>query len=187
MDFLSLLYSCSLYINDDLTVAIIDAVSNRNPYYIATIDDTYISYSFSNYEEAETMLQTLLKSKNKVAIGYFGLTIKNAKDYEVEFKKLLNPCTNIDIGSRLLDKAEYECKGSSRSERCIIDKYTSYTADYQNEFTDIVLSLYYDNQSNSINDSKNSEKVSSSIYPDGTNKVSEKNEKEWGNSELFFE
>lgn len=128
--FLATMYfKCGVGVNPETLHAIVTTESNAYPYVVANVSDG-TSHKFDTELEAISFVNALESQGKTYSAGLMQIYSKNYKAYGVDNNSIFNPCTNINIGSKILkecfdrSKTNVDGKNLSHLERAFSCYYS---------------------------------------------------------------
>jgi hypothetical protein len=114
MDVLALILTCSVYPDDHLIRAMVDLASQENPHFVGDLV-TLVTFDRTNsLPEAQRVVTELERRGGKPVIGLLGVPVSWASRYQKTPADLFDACTNLMVGSSVL-QSHYEACSSSHS------------------------------------------------------------------------
>jgi len=142
MDLMSIILACAFpVVNDHFVQSIAMAQSGGIAHYVRAYGEE-TGMPFESVGNALRAANRMLSAPNGGAyVGLMGVPVHAAAKYDIGVKALLDPCTNVRIGTAILTDLEAQCKaeGSDESVTCILDRYAVMTEQDPAVFTETVL------------------------------------------------
>jgi len=166
--------SCSLYPDEHLVRAIV-AVHSQGHAYFVTDTRTTVSYE-NSLQAAQQAMEKVKQSGGRPIVGLMSVPMDWAVEFGRSERELFNPCTNVGVGTAMLDRFHGECArepGLTRRQlrACVATKYAN-ALDFADLGSAVLKSLRHQER-------KGAEPAAeSSIFPGGVNEV-EKCEPGW--------
>jgi hypothetical protein len=120
MDLLTAILACSLYWDDDLVRAMAESNSRGNPYAVvdgaATLDDMALDTSPPprSLDAALASMGAIVSRGGSPLLGWMQVPVSWAEVYGKPRESLLDPCTNLEVGTARLSEFDYECARDER-------------------------------------------------------------------------
>jgi hypothetical protein len=141
MDILSLILGCAFAsVDDDVLVAIARKQSALAPYYLRLEGETQ-GQSYPDEAQAAEAIAKPRAEGQRLYIGLLGVPSDAAEAYQVTPRALLEPCTNVAIGSDLIAQALAACRRSRSPDPvyCAAQHYGARTGQDPNAFAQAVM------------------------------------------------
>ncbi|MCP4388160.1 MAG: lytic transglycosylase domain-containing protein [Gammaproteobacteria bacterium] len=142
MDLMTLVLSCAFpVVNDRFVESIAMVQSGGEAHYVRPYGEL-TGIKFSSTGQAGSAIDRIIERPQGGAyVGLMGVPVAAAAKYEVGPKALLDPCTNIRVGSAILTDIEAQCKAEGREESatCILARYAVMTEQEPGVFVETVL------------------------------------------------
>ncbi|MGH8672630.1 MAG: hypothetical protein ACREUA_11470 [Burkholderiales bacterium] len=169
MDIMSLILSCALVPADPV---MLDALARHESfytaYYVRPMGETF-GVGYPLQEEGARAAQQVIAAGQTAFVGYMGLPTTIAPKFDLSVAKLIEPCTNVQVASVILDDLERECRAQGQRDvtACVLSRYAQLTGQEPRAFVEAVLT----GTRNSLSGQRGNEVSAASpgsIFMDGT-------------------
>lgn len=121
--------TCTNGVHPETVTAIIELVTGRDPFVLTVLsaDGNRISASANNRRDAIRKSIEYIEAENPISVGLMQVSDRYWLEYEVTVMDMLEPCTNIRVGTTIL-KREYlnavkDVGASNDAMRIALSKY----------------------------------------------------------------
>lgn len=134
MDVLTAILGCSMYMDDNLTRAIMESTSQSNPYFVqnTSLDFAPPEALPTNADDATMRAETIAAHGGRAVLGVMQIPVVWLKSFGRTTRDAFDPCINVTIGTAMLSQFAYECRrtygpssNSVNLRPCILRKYAS--------------------------------------------------------------
>lgn len=131
----SLLFACSLHLDDSLLLAVVDAFSQGNPYAVQNValdvpgDSLGIDVAPRSRVEAEATVARIAAAGGEPVVGLLPLRPTWLGDLQKTPEVLFDPCQAVEVATAKISEFDYACRrlGPSSHDRrrraCTLDRY----------------------------------------------------------------
>ena len=106
MDVLAAILGCSMYMDDNLTRAIMESTSQSNPYFVqnTSLDFAPPEALPTNADEATTRAETIAAHGGRAVLGVMQIPMVWLTTFGRTTRDAFNPCINVTIGTAMLSQ-----------------------------------------------------------------------------------
>jgi hypothetical protein len=116
MDILALILTCSVYPDDHLIRAMVDLASQENPHFVGDLV-TLVTFDRTNsVTDAQRVVSLLERRGGKPVVGLLGVPVSWATRYRKSAVDLFDSCTNLMVGSSVLQNHYEACSNNHTSQ-----------------------------------------------------------------------
>ncbi len=112
MDLLTVILACSLHPDDRLVEAFVRKLSDANPLFVGDFVSLATHDDLASPEQALELARSIADKGGRPGLGLMAIPMTWAARFNREPADLLDPCTNISIGTAMMASFAADCAGS---------------------------------------------------------------------------